>query len=110
MTSDGATGHIALTFYRLTATALSLIILTGLTIFRFYESFTPGTLLSWHPFLLTFGVSQYKNNFGVINLLCSYRLVLNFTVLILCFLPRTSDVTSRGRRVAPLNIYGSYGC
>ena len=58
MTSDGVSTLIALKVYRLTTTCLSLIILTGLTIYMFYYSFKVASLSSWHAPFLTLGVSQ----------------------------------------------------
>jgi len=58
MTSDDVTRLMAVKVYRLATTCLSLIILTGLTIYRFYESFKIESLSSWHPPFLTLGVSQ----------------------------------------------------
>lgn len=57
MSADGESGLTAFRLYRLMATSLSLIILTGLTIYMFYDSFEVETLYSWHPSFLTLGFS-----------------------------------------------------
>jgi hypothetical protein len=62
MSTTGESGTSVYRVYRITATALSLIILIGLTIYIFYDSFQVATLYSWHPTFFTLGVSKCKIN------------------------------------------------
>jgi hypothetical protein len=63
MSAEGASGTSLYRVYRIGATALSLIILIGLTIYIFYDSFEVETLYSWHPSFFTLGVSKYVRKY-----------------------------------------------
>jgi hypothetical protein len=82
MSSGGNSGSSLHKAYRITTTALSLIICIGLTIYIFYDSFKTATLYSWHPSFFTLGVSKHTIYFyvkGLITLLCD---AIYFTCLI----------------------------
>jgi membrane protein YdbS with pleckstrin-like domain len=62
MSTDGDSASSLYKVYRITTTALSLIILIGLTIYIFYDSFQVPRLYSWHPSFFTLGVSKCINS------------------------------------------------
>lgn len=86
MPTDGNSGSSLLKAYRITTTALSLIICIGLTIYIFYDSFKTATLYSWHPSFFTLGVSKYMIYFYVRGFMTLLYDVIYFTCLIVLYL------------------------